>query len=373
MSIFRKAALDALSTPEQLNQPLQLLRPTQWVLLTSLSVFSLTILSWSVFGRIPVRVSGKGVLVKPNSLTIVQSEIRGQIVNVSATVGDCLSEGSLMARIDPVSQEIEMKAAQIRLDQMIVQDRTQDALSDQRVTQLQSDIGRVKHLAKSGAISTDEINRRNRELTQLRYEIAASNSGREQHIKEQQNQISSRQEEIERTSLIRAPIDGCVIDRGIHRGEVVQPGATMFTLQSQVDENTLESLVFFPAKDGKRLKLGQRTRVSPTTTKQQRHGGIEGTITKIRMLPIRDDAIVKRLGVKSLLDSVRSQQSEPLIEVSTTLERDPSTPSGYNWGGSTGPRMQLSEGTTTKVRVLVEERRPISYVIPILRDLTGIY
>ena len=147
----------------------------------------------------------------------------------------------------------------------------------------------------------------------------------------------------------------------------------MFTLQSQLDENTLESLVFFPAKDGKRLKLGQRTRVSPTTTKQQRHGGIEGTITKIRMLPIRDDAIVKRLGVKSLLDSVRSQQSEPLIEVSTTLERDPSTPSGYNWGGSTGPRMQLSEGTTTKVRVLVEERRPISYVIPILRDLTGIY
>jgi HlyD family secretion protein len=25
------------------------------------------------------------------------------------------------------------------------------------------------------------------------------------------------------------------------------------------------------------------------------------------------------------------------------------------------------------VRVLVEERRPISYVIPILRDLTGVY
>jgi hypothetical protein len=47
--------------------------------------------------------------------------------------------------------------------------------------------------------------------------------------------------------------------------------------------------------------------------------------------------------------------------------------SGYDWGGGPGPDLQLTAGTPTEVRVLVEERRPISYVIPILRDLTGIY
>ena len=373
MSLFRKTALDALSTPEQLNQPLELMRPTQWVLLISLTVFSATILLWSIFGRIPIRISGKGVLIKPNSLTVVQSETNGQIINLSAEVSDCLNKGDLMASIDPVSQDIEIKAAQLRLNQMISQDSTQDALGDKQLKQLQSDIGRVKHLSKEGALSTDEINRRNRELTQLQYEMEAANSQREQNVKEQQNQILSRQEEIERTSLIRAPISGCVVDRGIHRGEVVQPGATLFTLQKKGNSEDLESLAFFPAKDGKRLKVGQRLRVSPTTTKQQRHGGIEGSIAKISLLPIRDEAIVKRLGVRSLLDSVSSQQGAALIEVSTTLERDAGTPSGYDWGGSIGPSMQLTAGTTTKVRVLVEERRPISYIIPILRDLTGIY
>lgn len=373
MSLFRKTALDALSTPEQLNQPLELMRPTQWVLLISLTVFSATILLWSIFGRIPIRISGKGVLIKPNSLTVVQSETNGQIINLSAEVSDCLNKGDLMASIDPVSQDIEIKAAQLRLNQMIGQDSTQDALGDKQLKQLQSDIGRVKHLSKEGALSTDEINRRNRELTKLQYEMEAANSQREQNVKEQQNQILSRQEEIERTSLIRAPISGCVVDRGIHRGEVVQPGATLFTLQKKGNSEDLESLAFFPAKDGKRLKVGQRLRVSPTTTKQQRHGGIEGSIAKISLLPIRDEAIVKRLGVRSLLDSVRSQQGAALIEVSTTLERDAGTPSGYDWGGSIGPSMQLTAGTTTKVRVLVEERRPISYIIPILRDLTGIY
>ena len=373
MSIFRKAALDALSTPEQLNQPLRLLRPTQWVLLISLSLFSLTILTWSIFGRIPVRISGKGVLIKPNSLTVVQSETNGQIAELSVNVGDCIDEQSLLARIDPVSQEIEMKAVKTQLDQMLIQDEAQDVLAQQRLSQLQADIERVTHLAQTGAMSTDELNRRRRELSQLRYAMESENSRREQQIKEQQNRILSRQEEIERTSLIRAPISGCIIDRGVHQGEVVQPGSTLFTLQRDGTDEELESLVFFPAKDGKRLEQGQRVRVSPTTTKQQRHGGIEGEISKVRSLPVRDEAIVKRLGVRSLLDSVRGAQSDPLIEVSTTLKRDSNTHSGYDWGGGSGPKITLSPGTTTTVRVLVEERRPISYVIPILRDLTGIY
>ena len=150
---------------------------------------------------------------------------------------------------------------------------------------------------------------------------------------------------------------------------MVQPGSTLFTLQRDRTDEELESLVFFPAKDGKRLEQGQRVRVSPTTTKQQRHGGIEGEISKVRSLPVRDEAIVKRLGVRSLLDSVRGAQSDPLID-----EHHPAGfehHSGYDWGGGSGPKSHSSPGTTTTVRVLVEERRPISYVIPILRDLTG--
>ena len=189
MSLFRKTALDALSTPEQLNQPLQLLRPTKWLLLIALGGFSLTTLLWSIFGKIPVRISGRGVLIQPNSLTVVQSETSGQVIDLPTQVGDCLEQGEKMAQIDPVSQEIEIKAAKIRLTQMIDQDSAQDTLGEQQIQQLQSDIERVIHLSATGAISTDEINQRNRKLTQLRYEIIAANSQREQNIQEQRNQM----------------------------------------------------------------------------------------------------------------------------------------------------------------------------------------
>ena len=79
MSIFRKSALDALSSPEKLDQPLQLLRPSQWLLLLSLGGFCTAILIWSIYGRLPVRIDGRGVLVRKNSLTQVQSEINGQV------------------------------------------------------------------------------------------------------------------------------------------------------------------------------------------------------------------------------------------------------------------------------------------------------
>ena len=115
MSLFRKNALDALSSPEQLDQPLRLLRPGQWLLLLSLGGFCITIAVWSVFGRLPVRISGKGVLIRTNSLTVVQSETAGRLLELNNEIGDCVKRGHLMARIDPVSQEVSKQEARLSL------------------------------------------------------------------------------------------------------------------------------------------------------------------------------------------------------------------------------------------------------------------
>ena len=122
MSLFRKNALDALSSPEKLDQPLRLLRPGQWLLLLSLGGFCLTIAIWSVFGRLPVRISGKGALIRSNSLTVVQSETAGRVLALNNAIGDCVPKGHLMARIDPVTQEISRKEAELQLEQLINQD-----------------------------------------------------------------------------------------------------------------------------------------------------------------------------------------------------------------------------------------------------------
>jgi HlyD family secretion protein len=79
MSLFRKNALDALNTPEQLDQPMQLLRPSYWTLLISLLVFSTSLLLWSILGRLPVRINGQGVLLRTESLQDIQSGTTGHL------------------------------------------------------------------------------------------------------------------------------------------------------------------------------------------------------------------------------------------------------------------------------------------------------
>ncbi len=60
------------------------------------------------------------------------------------------------------------------------------------------------------------------------------------------------------------------------------------------------------------------------------------------------------------------------IEAMAKLELDSKTFSGYQWSSSKGPQLEITTGTTTTVRVTVEQRAPITFVLPILREWSGI-
>ncbi len=65
-SIFRKESLERLSSPEQLDQLMQVVRPKSWLPLVALgSVMAFTLL-WGIFGRIPITATGRGLLVYPD-------------------------------------------------------------------------------------------------------------------------------------------------------------------------------------------------------------------------------------------------------------------------------------------------------------------
>ena len=84
------------------------------------------------------------------------------------------------------------------------------------------------------------------------------------------------------------------------------------------------------------------------------------------------------MGNPEVVESLISEKQQGsvqqgLIQVSAELKPDSKTFSGYQWSSSTGPQIPISPGTTTTVRVKVEERSPISFVLPILRSVSGIY
>lgn len=72
-SLFRKESLERLSSPERLEQLMQVVRPKDWLYLATSGALLVLAVIWSIFGRIPVTVNGRGVLILPQKTAQFQS------------------------------------------------------------------------------------------------------------------------------------------------------------------------------------------------------------------------------------------------------------------------------------------------------------
>jgi hypothetical protein len=114
-SIFRKESLERLSSPEQLDQLMQVVTPRSWIPLATLGSLIGLVALWAIFGRIPITVIGRGVIVRPTSgsselvgLTYFQQSDSEQIRPGMAIVllpDSVQSErvGGILARIKSIS------------------------------------------------------------------------------------------------------------------------------------------------------------------------------------------------------------------------------------------------------------------------------
>src|SRR3954452_5046237 len=96
--IFRKVALDRLSSPEQLDQLLPVTDRRGWLALVAFLVIIVTAVGWSLRGTIPQNVAGTGILVTSGGVLEVVPAAGGRITEVVVHVGDLVTRGQLVAR-----------------------------------------------------------------------------------------------------------------------------------------------------------------------------------------------------------------------------------------------------------------------------------
>src|SRR5688572_33124607 len=104
--MFREKALEHLSSPEQLDQLLQIVNPRSWVPIATLGGLLLVAILWSISGQIPVTVEGVGLLVYPRQVVSFQLPASGQIIELNVKVGDLVKKAQNLGRINqPVLQQ----------------------------------------------------------------------------------------------------------------------------------------------------------------------------------------------------------------------------------------------------------------------------
>ena len=133
-ALFRKVALDRLSSPEQLDTLMRVITPKAWLALAPLLGLIVLALMWGWFGSIPTKVSGKCILINPTGLADIASNSSGRITAVTVRVGDLVRTGQQVALVAQPELLDRIEKGEQKLRELQAQGRIVRAFSAQGAT-----------------------------------------------------------------------------------------------------------------------------------------------------------------------------------------------------------------------------------------------
>ncbi len=412
--IFRKVALERLSSPEQLDQMVQVTDPRGWLALAGLGALLLAAVGWGIWGSIPTEAQGDGILLRQGGISDLVANASGQVQEVLVGVGDVIEKGQPVAKIQQLALLRQIADDRSKLTVLRGQYGEATRISDQQkglrardlaqqranlehtiealgkdLTILNDRLAAQQGLLNDGLITKETflatqqtLNTKRDALAQARLDLSGLDLKRIEADQALDQQLETRQAAIRDLELeikelnaklgenvnILSPYSGRVLEVLANHGDVVNPGTAILSVE--VLSEDLQAVLFVPAATGKTVQKGMAVRLSPSTVKREEYGSLLGRVTWVAEFPSSSRGMTRLLGNEALVTKLMAQG--PPIQVNVALVRDPRTPTGYRWSSSRGPDLKISSGTLASGDVVVKEDRPFRFLIPRIREETGL-
>ena len=412
-NIFRKESLEQLSNPDQLDVVLKITKPASWVSLIALGLIILIALIWGIFGSIPYKVEGTGIILNSKGILTVVASGDGQVTEINVKEGDIIDAGQVIGkvsnaqllqqynnarenyreqkenadlsrntdsegyRIDLMNIQSQIKTTQFNLNILRQQLKNQEKIVEEQERLLAQDLITQQSLLNSkntySEIQKDIITAEGT-LKQLRgNEITARNNLSKSKVLtdadllESEGQLKLLETELNISENIVSPYKGKVVEVLSNEGAGVENGSVVLTLEALDGEK--EAIVFVPTTMGKKLEPGMDVDISPSTVEEEEYGFIRGKVLSVSEYPATTAQMMEILGNESLVNEL-SEGGAPFV-VSVELIRDENTYSGYKWSTQEGPQTKIGIGTVCSGSVVTREVAPISLIIPLFKKLAG--
>jgi len=411
--IFRKAALDRLSSPEQLDEAIRFSNLGSWVPLAAIGLLIFAALVWGIFGKIPSKVHGEGILIKGGSITKASAIGAGQMEQLLVSVGTVVTQGQVVATVRQPQLEEQISSAKLQLKEIrqqhetlkefaekdVVQEIELAALRksnlEQQVTDLSEQLVWLKEkmtnqekLVEQGLLTKQTLLTTKQTFYSCQHQIETARSDLKQ-LSNKNFQLTRQKEQDLFTSLIklneaerrlkdleqqyaliasaRSPSAGRILEVMVEPGDILASGTTLFSMEQT--GLPLQAVVYVPAGQGKKVLKGMTIQVVPSTFEKVEYGFILGRVTSVAEFPSTQQAITSVLENEQLAQKMMA--GGPPIAIEVGLQRDPKTISGFAWSSSAGPPQEIFAGTLCTASVVVSQQRPISLVIPALKKILG--
>ncbi len=324
--LFRKKALEHISSPDQLDELMSVTTYKSWIALGTLLLILASVLLWSIFGSVSTTVSGAGAVIRHGGVLVIESTGSGRINDILVRVGDRVKKDQVVAHV--YQGGLEKRVTQAKVNE-------ENARIDQ-------DRKKVAH--EAGLISREAF--------------------REASEKHQNAEAALRiiETEMENASTVRSPYDGRVLEMRMEPGTFIREGTPLLSLE-RVDV-PLEAILFVPF-GGKRIQVGAQVEITTETVKREEYGYLLGSVLSISPQSASKEGMMRYLRNEQLVSQLSKDQAPVILEV--FLEEDPHTVSGLRWSSKTGPPFKLNSGLLFSANIVVEKQRPISLLLPTIR------
>lgn len=411
--IFRKSSLARLSSPEQLDTLITVTSPRNWMAVICIGAVIGCAIAWGVLGRIPVKVDTAGILISSGGNINVSSVVSGKVSDVRVDVGDKVKQGDVMVivgsdglvdeigkneeiineleNLHPYSdwKNISVSKELLELQQLGLQIQSAskaarnagEAMEEyrKRMEKCESDVRAIRNNSSADSSAADnalEASRLEYKAKKMEYETAAEeesilaakfNASKNANLTDLKKSNDGLRKDIKEQYNIVAPYDGDVSGVAVTKGSLIGQGTAVATVaKSGSDVKKLEAVFYVPVSDGKKLSEGMEVKIYPSTVQKEEYGYMKATITEVPEYPVSGNKVLNTLGNQALAQELTGQGTP--LEVHAELTADANTVSGFAWSGRKGKSVAVQNGTLCQASVVVEEKRPISMVIPILKQ-----
>lgn len=411
--LFTKAALEKLSTPEQLDVLMEVTKPMGWISLATTGFLLAMGVAWGIFGSIPIRVDGKGILITGGSLLDVEAGSTGRISEILVKPGDVVQAGDTIATVGQsrlVEDLNNQKAALEDLRQKDIRDSANDLATltlrlaelDNQEKNIQGQIAGMQGQIRSyrqqyearrasfaqGLTTQQQVVAAESQLTQavnaekaLHNQLTAIPTGRAQArqaseaaastrknlIADAERNIKTLEGQLVSSSMIVSTHAGRVVEMTVDRGQLVAPQTRVVSLEPL--NAKLTGIIYVPSGEGKKAAANMSVRLSPSTVKAEEYGFMQGIVRSVSTYPATPDGLMRTLRNEALVKELTGG-SAPLEVVVDLIPAE--TTSGYAWSSPQGPPVGIFGGTMCSGSIIIDRRRPISYVIPLVKEKIGL-
>lgn len=415
-SIYRQEALENLASMEQFDTRIRIISPKMWIFSSVLIGLLVVALLWGIFGSIPTRVNGQGILLSADGeiYNAVFSQEYGWISEMLVQPGDPVEKGAVVARLKSPALENKVETTQKHLDSLREEYKKLDdeAASDieerrikltdkkiliekiiadekeklKKVTELKN----IQEMLLERGLQTKQvyidtlslyfqsrinIDLYSKEIKDLKfnednyvYAWEERLHNLEMKINDEAYRLNELKQQLASTLTITSPVDGVVTSVGKSVGDSIKNAETILNIASI--SNGLDATAFLKVKDGKLVRDNMDALVSPANVVKEEYGSILGRVMSVAMFPANRQAMMTIFHNDIIVDRFTKEDFPFMVKIH--LNQDEKTFSGFQWTSSSGPEQQISQGTLVNVVITVKKQRPIALIIPAFKKLIGV-